>query len=166
MLMPWEAIIRRPRNEPLGCRAEVVRLIAAAAPAIEWVEDPPLLDQIKDMPEHSLHSLLPTWPEETRAYFSQPHLRGDYFEGDLSIRLYGFEAEPLQGVHVEVRGNGNPLAVLAAICVGQGWVVIDSNAGTPVDLTAGAASGWEEFRQYRDRAIDIVHRSPNEDDPA
>jgi hypothetical protein len=97
------------------------------------------------MPEHSFHSLLPTWPEETRAYFSQPHLRGDYFDGDLSIRLYGFEAEPLKCVHVEVRGNGNPLPVLAAICVGHGWVVIDSDAVTPVDLTTGAASDWEEF---------------------
>jgi hypothetical protein len=163
--MPWELLVRKPRDETLGCRAEVVSCIAAAVPAIEWVEDPPLLDQIKDIPEHSLHSLLPTWPEETRAYFSQPHLRGDYFADDLSIRLYGFEAEPLMGVHVEVRGNGNPLPVLAAICVVHGWVAIDSDAGTPVDLTAGAAPGWEQFRQYRDRAIGIVHKSPDEVDP-
>jgi hypothetical protein len=165
-MMPWEVMIRKPRDEALGCRAEVVRWIAEAVPAIGWVEDPPLLDQIKDMPEHSFHNLLPTWPEETRAYFSQPHLRGDYLEGDLSIRLYGFEAEPLKCVHVEVRGNGNPLALLAAICVGHGWVVIDSDVGTPVDLTAGAASGWEEFRQYRDRAVGMVHRPPDEVDPA
>jgi hypothetical protein len=164
--MPWEVMIRKPREEPLGCRAEVVRWIATAVPAIEWVEDLPLLDQIKDMPEHSFHSLLPTWSEETRAYFSRPHLRGDYFAGPLSIRLQGFEAEPLKSVHVEVRGNGNPLPVLAAICVVHGWVAIDSDAGTPVDLTAGAAWGWEQFRQYRDRAIGVVHRSPDEIDPA
>jgi hypothetical protein len=162
--MPWEVKIRKPGSEPLGSRAEVVGLIAAAVPAIEWIEDPPLLDQIKDMPDHSFHQLLPTWPEETRAYFSQPHLRGDYLEADLSIRLYGFEAVPLTCVHAEVRGNGNPLPVLAAICRGNGWVVVESDGGTPVELAGATAPGWERFRQYRDEAIRGIPR-PEEGDP-
>ena len=151
--MPWEIRIHKPDGVSLGCRAEVVQCIATAVPAIEWIEDPPLLEQIKDMPDHPFHRLLPTWPEETRAYFSRPHLRGDYRGGDLSIQLYGFEAEPLTCVHAEVRGNGNPVPVLAAICRRNGWVVVDAVEKTPVDLTAASAPQWEQFRQYRDRVI-------------
>jgi hypothetical protein len=157
--MPWEVTIRRADGSSLGDRGEVVRRISEAVSAMTWVEEPPFLERIKDMPDHPFHALIPTWPEEVRASFSRPKLYGD-FEGDrFSIRVYGFEGQPISAVNAEVRGDGNPMPVLAALCLPNGWVAIDNRSGQPVELSGGAAAGWEEFRQYRDRAIDSIKNS-------
>ena len=154
--MPWEITIRALNDEPLGDRDTVVKLITAAIPAIRWIEEPPLLQRIKDMPDHPFHALIPTWPEETRARFAQSKLLGDFEAPEFSVQLYGFEAKPISSVCVEVRGNGNPLPFLAAICKPNGWFATDDRDGQPVDLDAESANGWEWFRDYRDRVIGSV----------
>ena len=151
--MPWELTIRATDDEPLGGREAVVQLITAAVPAICWIEEPPLLERIKDMPDHPFHTLIPTWPEETRARFSQTRLLGDFQAKEFSIRLYGFETKPISYIHVEVRGNGNPLPLIAAICKPNGWSATDDRDGQPVDLDAESAKGWEWFRDYRGRVL-------------
>ena len=58
------------------------------------------------------------------------------FEGDgISVVLYGFEAEPLSAIHAEVRGEGNPVPVLAALCRPQGWGAVDDASGQPIEMT-------------------------------
>ena len=69
--MPWEVTIRRSKDEPLGVRDDVVNRISKAIPGITWIEEPPLLERIKDMPDHPFHALIPTWPEETKAKLLQ-----------------------------------------------------------------------------------------------
>src|SRR5262249_20586970 len=82
------------------------------------------------------------------------------FDGDgFSVVLYGFEAEPLAAIHAEVRGDGNPVPVLAALCRPHGWVAIDDASGQPVELADAVAAGWEAFRAYRDRAISSIQAS-------
>ena len=151
--MPWELTIRTRTGDPLGEREAVVKLISAAVPGMNWIDEPPLLERIRDMPDHPFHALIPTWPEETRASFARSRLLGDFDAGEFSVRLYGFEAQPIAAVYVEVRGNGNPVPLLAAICIPNGWVAIDGTDGQPVDLAGEAANGWARFREYRDDAV-------------
>ncbi|HEV3383496.1 MAG TPA: hypothetical protein VG097_01710, partial [Gemmata sp.] len=127
--MPWELTIRSSNDGSLGDRETVVKLITLAVPGIRWIEEPPLLERIKDMPSHPFHALIHTWPEETRASFARSRLRGDFDGGEFSIQLYGFEAQPIPSVCVEVRGNGNPVPLLAAICIPNGWIATDGRDG-------------------------------------
>jgi hypothetical protein len=151
--MPWEVTIRGPNDKPLGDRETVVKLISAAVLSMDWFEEPPLLERIKDMPDHPFHALIPTWPEETRASFARSKLYGHLDAGEFSIRLYGFEAQPISSVCAEIRGNGNPVPLLAAICKPNGWFATDDRDGQRIDLDAESAKGWEWFREYRDRVI-------------
>ena len=157
--MPWELTIRAPSDEPLGDRETVVKRIAAAVPAIRWIEELPLLEQIKDMPDHPFHALIPTWLEETRARFAQSKLLGNFETPEFSVQLYGLEAKPIPSVCVEVRGNGNPLPFLAAICKPNGWFATDDRDGQPVDLNVESSKGWEWFRDYRNRVVRSVEDS-------
>jgi hypothetical protein len=158
-LMPWELTIRALNNEPLRDRDTVVKLITAAVPAIRWIEEPPLLERIKDMPNHPYHALIPTGPEERRARFAQSKLLGDIEAPDFSVQLYGFEAKPIPSVCVEVRGNGNSWPFLAAIYRPNGRFATDDSDGRPVDLDAESAKGWESFCDCRDGVIRTVQNS-------
>ena len=44
--MPWEVKIRSLQKGPLGQRGSLVESISAAVPAVDWIEEPPLLDVI------------------------------------------------------------------------------------------------------------------------
>jgi hypothetical protein len=101
--MPWELTIRAPKAKPLGDREFVVKRIAVAIPGIRWIEEPPFLERIKDIPDHPFHALIPTWPEETRVSFSKSKLFGEFQARGLSVQLYGFEAKPIPSVCVEVQ---------------------------------------------------------------
>ena len=160
--MPWEVTIKGRNDEPLGSRDEIVNAISSALPAVKWRVEPSMLEQIKDMPDHSFHTLLPTWSEATRLHMSTPHLRGDFVDNEMSIELFGFEGDPIKMIHADVRGNGNPIPALAAICLPRGWLVIDVAENREIDLAAGDSTPWEQFTQYRDRAIDSTRKSQSE----
>ena len=151
--MPWEVTIRHSKDKTLGVRDDVVNRISKAIPGMKWIEEPSLLERIKSMPDHPFHSLIPTWPEETRASLSRSQLLGDFEADEFSVQLYGFESKRLKAVHLEIRGEGNPLPLIAAICVPNGWIAVDDSTSQPLDLGSEAASGWDKFREYRDRVI-------------
>jgi hypothetical protein len=128
--------MKSPDNVPLGDRETVKDLISKTFPGIAWVQQPPMLDLIKDMPDHPLHALLPTLPDATRASMARSKLLGDFDAGDFSVQLYGFEVQPIQSFSAEIRGNGNP---------------IDHNDRMQtLDFSAESSAGWERFRKYRD----------------
>ena len=56
-------------------------------PNIRWIEDPPLLECIKDIPDHPFNALIPTWPEATRASFARAKLLAELESEDLSIQF-------------------------------------------------------------------------------
>jgi hypothetical protein len=138
--------------------------MTSAVPEIEWFVEPSMMDKIKDMPDHPFHSLLPTWPEATRAHMATPHLNGALTAADLSIAFYGFETHPLKVIHAEVRGNGNPLPFFAGLCMPNDWKAIDCTTQSEIDLTGEAAAGWEQFRDYRDRAIETIRETQTNGD--
>jgi hypothetical protein len=126
----------------------VLGQIQAALPGVQLYREPSGADRVAAARARGVD-----FPDPIRQIFErQPARVQAVFEGDgLSVLVYGFEAAPLVALHVEVRGDGHPVPVLAALCRPNGWVADDDGTGRPVDL-AGAAAGWEAFRAYRDRA--------------
>ena len=165
--MPWAVLITLPHEEPPGSRNEVVSRMGAALPAIHWETEPPLIDRMKEVPEHLLpqvEGFVARWSESERAYNSTSHLKGYFSEGEVWIEFFGFENEPIRFFYADVRGNGNPIPALAAICLPNGWTAIDFSENKQIDLVSGDASGWEGFRQYRDDAIKRVRESEGKTD--
>ncbi len=150
--MPWELTISAGSGEPLGDRQAVVDHISTALPSLQWFEQPPLLEQIKEIPDHPFHKLIPAWPPEIQASFARSKLLGDLEADDFSIQLYGFEEQPLLTLSVEVRGDGNPIPALASICVPKNWLATENGASQQIDFGADA-EGWQKFRDDRDTAI-------------
>jgi len=91
---------------------------------------------------------------EIRESMCQPTLVGDFESDDLSMQLSANDAPILFWVNGEVRGNGDPIPALEALCLSRGWSVIDSCNKSMVDLTSTSGSpGWERFRTWRDKAF-------------
>lgn len=154
--MPWEVTIRRADGAPLGDQAAVRQQIAADLPAMQFYREPSGPEKIAaaraagvEFPEFLRKHL------EQHAATERAELEGDGF----SILLYGFEAQPLTVIHADVRGQGNPLPVLTALCRPHGWLAIDNASGQPVELSGDEAASWEAFQSYRDRAIRSIQES-------
>jgi hypothetical protein len=151
--MPWGVWIVRPDGAALGSREEVTGRIMASWPEVNWHEEPSLMDQISDAPNHPMRPLIASWSEAQRARFSRRKLRGRLVSGGLSVELFGFESEPLASIGTEIRGAGNPTPLLARLCLDNGWAIKDEASQALVDLSAGVSLQWEQFCRHRDEAI-------------
>ena len=151
--MPWAVTIRRADDAPLGDMDSVRERILKSLPEIKFGRLPSGAEKIAAARAKGVE-----FPEFIRQNLEkQPAMEEAFFEGsDFSVALYGFEVRPLLCIHAEVRGNGNPLPALAALCQPNGWIAIDVASDQAIDLTADAAVGWEKFRNYRDRAIESM----------
>lgn len=148
--MPWEVTIRRADGAPLGDLAYVRQQITNALPAIQFYRAPSGLERIAAARAKGYE-----YPDIIREHFEGlPATDRAQFEGDcFSVELYGFQAEPLNEIYANVRGDGNPMPMLAALCRPNEWVAIDDTSGQPVDMTGASPSGWAAFRAYRDRVV-------------
>jgi hypothetical protein len=148
--MPWEVTIKRLDGAPLGDLASVRQQITNALPAIQFYRVPSGLEKIAAARAAGVE-----FPDIIRQHLEgRPATEQAEFEGDgFLVTLYGFRAESLDAIYAEVRGDGNPVPVLAALCRPNEWVAIDGTCGQPVDMAGASASGWEAFRAYRDRII-------------
>lgn len=135
--MPWEVTIRRADGAPLGDLEVVRQQITSALPTIQFHRESSGLEKIAFAQAKGVE-----FPEVLLRHFEQqPATERAEFSGDgFSIVLYGFEAQPLAAIHAEVRGDGKPLPILAALCLPHGWVALDDASGEPVEL-AGRDSG-------------------------
>ena len=144
--MPWEITIINgtpQEREPLGSREDVIAVIAEALPGV-------LLRQPPVPPPEWLEQM----PPAVRDAVLRPKLEADFEGDDFSIQFYTSDDPVVQWVNGEVRGNGDPLPALAAICAKTGWSVMDAADKSVVDLSSrDGAPEWERFRQWRDRAI-------------
>jgi len=143
--MPWEIIIARDVNDeslPLGMRREVLDIFAGALPGVTF-ENPPL------PPKESLNSMSPF----VRDTFLRPKLVGDYNNQELSIHFTTWDLPEIRFMYAEVRGSGNPLPVLAKLCMPNGWFIISAYDKSIVDLSKAHAPQWEHFQSFRDRAF-------------
>jgi hypothetical protein len=143
--MPWELTIvnAKDRNKPLGERSGVIARIAAALPGVVLEEAPgPDPEMIAQM------------PPSLREHFMRPRpLNADFEGSDFSIQFYAENEPQIKALGVEVRGEGSPVSSLAAICVPNGWALINNADDMVVDLAATNSAEWEEFRAWRDKAV-------------
>jgi hypothetical protein len=151
--VPWEVAIRLPDNADLGEVGMVRDRIAAAVPGIRFYMEPSGPEQLAAAREAGIE-----FPDVIRQHLEErpATLQGDFEGTEFSMQLYGFESRPLQTIYVEVRGNGNPIPALAALCKPNGWVAVDCASRQCVDFEGKAATGWEAFRNYRDRSISRI----------
>ena len=93
-----------------------------------------------------------TFPDSIREVFErQPARTQAIYETDgLIIAFYGFESDPLQQLHAEIRGNGNPVKALQRVCEHNAWQAIDGSTGKTIDLHDATLSGWQSFLEYRE----------------
>ena len=92
-------------------------------------------------------------PPTIREGALKPNLQARYEHNDLSIQFYALDHPTVQWINAEVRGNDDPLPVLAAICLPQNWLVLDSGDNTIVRLDQTQSSAWDRFREWRNNAF-------------
>jgi hypothetical protein len=84
------------------------------------------------------------------------------FEGDgFSIQFYATDAPMLKSMGAEIRGNGDPVPALSAVCVQNGWAVIDAANGKVVEFSSAQSSEWTQFVAWRDMAIRSIKDREN-----
>jgi hypothetical protein len=130
--MPWEITIINGTLEhpkPLGSREDVIAAFAAALPGVSLERSPALPPEILDQ-----------MPAIVCEAMQRPKLEGDFEAGDLSIHFYAYDEPVVQQVNAEVRGDGDPIPALAALCVDRDWSVIDAADKSIVDLAPGRSS--------------------------
>lgn len=146
--MPWDLTIvnAKDRQEPLGERDEVIARFAAALPGVILQAAPrPSAEHIAQLPE-SLR----------RHAMRKPQLNADFEDDALSIQFYAQDRPHIDAIGAEVRGNGNPIPALAALCLPNGWSAVNLADGALVDLTAKDAPEWSAFRAWRDEALAAI----------
>lgn len=150
--MPWEiVIVDRSGNEtvPLGSRERVAAVLSAALPGAN-LEQPPRPPK----------AVLDEMPQVLREAFEHPKLAALYEGENFSIEFYAEDAPVLHRVYADVRGNGDPLPALAAICKNENWCIVNCADKTIVDLTLRSdESLWVRFRTFRDKAIKSIKSS-------
>jgi hypothetical protein len=151
--MPWELTIRSPDNADLGDTATVREKITAAIPGIQFHIEPSGAKQIA-----AARAIGVEFPEIIRKHMEgRPARLQALFEGDAFVmELYGFDSQPVSLFYVDIRGNGNPMPALAALCVTNGWVAIENASGQPLILADPSSAGWQSFRKYRDGAVSSI----------
>lgn len=154
--MPWEVVIQLADGAEPGDVASVRERMTAALPGIHFCTEPSGPEKIA-----AARAMGVEFPEVIRKNLEQrpATLQADFQGDEFSMRFYGFESQPLRTIYVEVRGNGNPLPALAALCRPHGWIAVDCASGRPLDLAGQAAAGWEAFQSYRDRAVRHISES-------
>lgn len=144
--MPWEISIINGTLEnpkPLGSRQDVITAFADSLPGVALQRRPAPPPEILDQ-----------MPPVVREAMLRPSLEADFESEDLSIQFYANDEPTLHWVNGEVRGDGDPIPALAALCLNRGWSVIDSSDRSIVDLSsASGSSGWGLFCKWRDRVI-------------
>jgi hypothetical protein len=91
-----------------------------------------------------------------------PRIEGIFTMDSLVIQFYAKDESVLYAMNAEVRGRGNPIPALSAICAPRGWVVVDDSQQSVVDLSAATSPEWTQFQRYRDNAIASITKRDNQ----
>jgi hypothetical protein len=160
--MPWELTVLSETADststsrdwpPVGSGETVVRGISACLPALQWRREPSFIEKHQHLAaDHPIRKFIADMTAEQRAWSSRPEWRGLYDGAGFTLEFF-FADGPLSFFHVDVRGGGNPVPTLAAMCRANGWLVKESATGKMLDLTAPSAPEWEAFTRWRDQAI-------------
>lgn len=64
-------------------------------------------------------------------------------------------------IMLHVRGGGDPVTPITAICKSNGWVALDISSGELINLDAPSSKSWREFQQYRDQIVASTEAAPS-----
>lgn len=76
-------------------------------------------------------------------------LEGDGFSIEFNFQAHG----PVTGFMLHVRGGGDPITPIVAMCKLNGWAALDTSSGEFLDLAKPSVDGWESFQGFRDQII-------------
>lgn len=136
--MPWEISLRRKDDHPLGDVALVCQGIEAALPETRFYREASGKEKMQAMIARGL-----TVPDAIREVFERQPAKTQAI----------YETEPLQQLHAEIRGNGNPAKALIRVCDQNAWQAIDSSTGKTIDLRFETPSGWQSFLDFREHVV-------------
>jgi len=96
--------------------------------------------------------------DSVRALISEVHRRVDWndptwgvLDGDRwSIEFNLGDSQTTDSIMLHVRGRGDPLPAITAICKRTGWTAFDSSSGELLDLQNPSPQGWLAFQAFRD----------------
>jgi hypothetical protein len=144
--MAWELNVVHANGHRLGSPKEVMAAISRALPDVGWEVVPPLLEQIKDDPDHPVHAQLPTWSEEARRRAALPKTVG-CLEGDgFSFEIYGIDDDPVEDFYIDVRGGGDPIAALMRLKTQHRWSIKEVALNRPLDESQ-LRERWDAHRR-------------------
>jgi hypothetical protein len=165
--MPWELTIvnydgapprlyedrDKSRERPLGTLDEVRQHISDALPGTEWNVEPPLIEAMKA----TGCDLWKDWDELLIATCSQPTLKAYYQGCGFHFEMYGFgqaDDGPIRHILLNVRGIGNPIPALRALCAPKGWCAAEAGCKDAkfLDFDAEEAE-WRRVRDYLNQPI-------------
>ena len=69
-----------------------------------------------------------------------------YLDGDLSIEFIPTGGDRVDGVLLEVRGEGDPITPLADLAKRNRWVLLDASTLEFIDPAAPSVEGYEGYR--------------------
>ena len=149
--MPWELTVLHPHGHRLGSPKEVKSAISRVWPELQWEVLPPLLEEIKDQPDHPVHALLPTWSPEMRRRAALPKTVGILDVEAVSFEIYGVDDDPVEDFYVDVRGDGDPTPTLMRLKKTAGWSIKELAIDRFLDERQ-LRERWDNFRRMRDEA--------------
>lgn len=102
--------------------------------------------------------------DSVRALISSVHPAVDWSDpawgtldsGHWSIELNIGDSPIVHSIMLHVRGSGDPLPAIAALCTKTGWDVLDLSSGELLDPRDPSPRGWVEFQAFRDGIRSLV----------
>ena len=67
----------------------------------------------------------------------------------------------MDSIMLHVRGGGDAVTPIVAMCRNCGWQALDFSTGKLIDLDHPSSESWQRFQAYRDK---IVRQNRRDDD--
>lgn len=150
--MAWELTLVHPHGHRLGSPNEVKTAIAKAWPDLDWMEFPSLMEQIQDQPEHPAHAEMASWSAEQRRRAALPTTVGVLETGTISLEVSGIDDDPVHELYVDVRGDGDPTAILLRIKSEIRWSIKELLTDRFLDERT-IRERWDNFRRLTGRSL-------------
>lgn len=84
-------------------------------------------------------------------------LEGDEFSFEFNFTRLG----PVDTFTLHVRGGGDAVTPIVAMCKHFGWQTLDYSTGEFLDLDSPSRESWQRYQEYRDRVISAYRANPD-----